>query len=202
MILNNTDIVKAIKDSSITLSILNEENQTEWLKKHVQGTSLDVPLGNDFYVYAGTGNPGNRAVSYNPALEPIDINGTDAQTIFQHRFIDGVKQKGIILPPSGRVLGRMLGTLTLANDITAKVYTRSSAGRWGLDMCLSAGWVDPGFDGILTFEMQNFSPRTLLLKPGVCYAQLVFYRLSNPCKLYKGYYNNSDVTSMLPKPLV
>ena len=46
-----------------------------------------------------------------------------------------------------------------------------------------AGWIDPGFEGVLTLEFKNINRKTsILLVPGMLVGQLIFMRLSRFCQ--------------------
>jgi deoxycytidine triphosphate deaminase len=59
----------------------------------------------------------------------------------------------------------------------------SSLARLGLTVHLTAGYVDPGWDGVLTLELKNeHAACGILLRPGMRIAQLSFMRLSSPAE--------------------
>lgn len=62
------------------------------------------------------------------------------------------------------------------------------SGRMGL-FIQNAGWVDPGFEGQITFELFNASDTPILLTAGTRIAQLVFAEMTEACdKPYNGKY--------------
>ena len=72
-------------------------------------------------------------------------------------------------------MGSTLEYIKLPNNLTARLEGRSTWGRVGLQIHSTAGLVDPGFEGCLTFELHNLGKLPLPLFPGVRIGQLVFY---------------------------
>jgi dCTP deaminase len=89
-----------------------------------------------------------------------------------------------ILHPKEFVLGSTLEYLKLPNNLTARLEGRSTWGRVGLQIHSTAGLIDPGFKGSLTFELHNLGKLPLPLFPGIRIGQLVFYNIT---KVLKGY---------------
>lgn len=85
-----------------------------------------------------------------------------------------------IIQPGAFVLGSTLETVTLPDDIVARVDGRSSLGRLGLLVHATAGYVDPGWMGKLTLELSNQSQMPIALYYGMKISQISFLRLSTP----------------------
>lgn len=79
------------------------------------------------------------------------------------------------LDPDELVLGALLERVALPDDVAAQVNGKSSLGRDGLAVHVTAGFVDPGWDGHLTLEIKNMSRNVILLYPGMKIAQVVFF---------------------------
>lgn len=90
--------------------------------------------------------------------------------------------EGIRLRPQGFILGCTEQTLSIPHDLAARFEGKSTLGRMGLLTHISAGFVDPGFQGQLTLELANLSPDDILLYPGMPIGQLCFYMLDQPCR--------------------
>tara|TARA_Y100000034_G_scaffold121366_2_gene165484 strand:+ start:2173 stop:2703 length:531 start_codon:yes stop_codon:yes gene_type:complete len=84
-----------------------------------------------------------------------------------------------ILKPGDFLLGRTLEKITLPSNIAAKFEGKSSLGRVGLMTHVTAGFIDPGFDGVLTLELYNVGPATIRLSYGMKIGQIAFYQLDN-----------------------
>lgn len=101
------------------------------------------------------------------------------------------------LPPGSIALGHTLEKLTLNKDapIAADIAGCSSLGRWFLFVHVTAGFIDPGWDGQLTLELYNASPWWIRLWEGMRIAQLRFYRMERPSQAtyaQKGHYHGSE----------
>jgi dCTP deaminase len=86
---------------------------------------------------------------------------------------------GFVLHPGEFVLGSTLEAVKVPTDMVALLEGRSSLGRLGLIIHATAGFVDPGFEGQITLEMQNIGNQPLLLRPYQRVCQLCFYQLSS-----------------------
>ena len=72
-----------------------------------------------------------------------------------------------------------LEKITLPDDIAAKLEGRSSLGRLGLVIHATAGYVDPGFSGWLTFELSNLSRLPIRVYAGMKIAQICFFQMTS-----------------------
>jgi deoxycytidine triphosphate deaminase len=82
------------------------------------------------------------------------------------------------------VLAHSFEYLRLPSGIAAELEGRSSYARLGLEIHLTAGMIDPGFEGTITFEMVNNGPNPIPLFPGVRIGQLRLMRVSQPMRPY------------------
>ena len=75
--------------------------------------------------------------------------------------------------------------------IRAQVHTRSSVARKGVFMQFTAGFIDPGFDGQITFEAINLGRDPVQFEPGDRVAQVEFAWLDQDARNpYQGRYQN------------
>ena len=86
------------------------------------------------------------------------------------------------IQPRELVLFETAEIITLPADISGKFEGKSSLGRIGLMTHISAGFVDPGFVGVLTLEVYNCGPYNLYLTPGMRIGQVAFIRLETPAE--------------------
>lgn len=128
----------------------------------IQPASLDIKLGMELFDQ-------HRAVN----VEPEDITGSGL-------FHD--------LVPNKPYLGHTVEYVTLPNDVAAMMTGRSSLARRNVVVHQTAGWVDPGFEGQLTFEILNFGHDVETVRVGERVAQLVFFELDRPSTGYQGKY--------------
>jgi dCTP deaminase len=134
---------------------------------HLQPASIDLTLGSNCAILA------NR-------------NGIDMRS---DRFYVGRHQpeyeyhKGWAewtVRPGQLVLFETAETLTLPKNVMGKFEGKSSLGRIGLMTHITAGFIDPGFTGVLTLEMYNCGPMLLVLVPGTRIGQVSFTTLDEP----------------------
>lgn len=138
-------------------------------------SSLDVRLGPDFKVVRTS-----RLTHLDPLKDPEEIEGDVA------RYTENtVIQPGepFVLHPGEFALASTLEFIRLPFDIAARLEGRSTWGRLGLEIHATAGFVDPGFSGALTFELKNSGQVPLPLYAGLRIAQLCFFELSEPSQL-------------------
>jgi deoxycytidine triphosphate deaminase len=89
-----------------------------------------------------------------------------------------------ILHPYEFALGSTLEYIRIPVDLVAQLEGRSTWARLGTLVHLTAGLIHPGSEGTITFELLNAGDLPIMLYPGLRIAQLVFYRLDKPYKLY------------------
>ena len=84
------------------------------------------------------------------------------------------------IDPGQFLLASTVETLTLPDDIVARVEGKSSIGRIGLAVHITAGFIDPGFEGQITLEVANLAPWPVILRPGMRIAQIAFTVMDSP----------------------
>ena len=134
-----------------------------WSQDCLQPASYDVHLGNNFIEY----------VYDSPIKETIqsDLSDYDSYHIGPNRFVLACLKERIKLP----------------NDICAIVHGKSSLAREGIMVHATAGFVDPGWDGVLTLEIFQLPVYWAgkVLKVGMPIAQVSFYRMD--CEVARPY---------------
>lgn len=90
------------------------------------------------------------------------------------------------LKPNEFALGSTLQWVEIPRGLVASLHGKSSYGREGLAVHITAGHIDPGFRGEITLELKNLSSAPIFLARGMPIAQLVFHRLLTPCRLAYG----------------
>jgi dCTP deaminase len=89
------------------------------------------------------------------------------------------------LNPGEFVLASTLESITLPDDIVARLEGKSSLGRIGLLIHSTAGYVDPGWRGNLTLELSNVAKLPISLYYKMKIGQISFLRLTSPAdRLY------------------
>ena len=133
----------------------------------VQPASVDLRLDRTFRTFRVTSTP------YVDVRSPIeDLT----------ELISVADNDPFILQPHTFCLGSTVETVSLPDDIVARVDGKSSLGRLGLLVHATAGYVDPGWTGQLTLELSNQSQMPIALYYGMRIAQISFLRLTTPAK--------------------
>ena len=121
----------------------------------VNPASLDVRLGENLLV----------EMPQVPALLPYSIAGA-------------TQEKPFLLYPHQFILAETLEEFNFPDCVAGQLALKSSRAREGIEHLL-AGYIDPGFAGRLTLELQNArSMHAVPLWPGMRIAQIVFHRMS------------------------
>ncbi len=165
MILNEFQIIKRMLDKNpkrriILTPIIDAEQQ-------FGPSSIDLRLGTRFKVVKNT-----RYTHMDPLSEEEEIKKNIA-IYTEDVYIKPLKY--FVLHPQEFALGSTLEYIRLPNDIAARLEGRSTWGRLGLQIHSTAGFVDPGFSGSLTFELQNVGKVPIALYAGIRVAQICFY---------------------------
>jgi len=154
MILSDRDIIKRIKAGSLLIDPFKEE--------HVQPSTVDLELCSKVRIFN------------NFELGVIDLRSREDPT----REVE-IGKKGFIIHPGEFLLGATKETFKIPLDLAAKIEGRSSLGRLGLIIHATAGYVDPGFSGEITFEISNISRTPIRIYPGMRIAQICFFQMTS-----------------------
>lgn len=125
---------------------------------------MDLELGNEFKFF-----PTNT----NYILNPFETNSQDITAI--RTVTDG---EDIIIQPGDFLLGATKERFGIPDNIVARVEGRSSLGRLGLIIHVTAGFIDPGFGrdhpSTITLEIANINTVPIVIRPGMRICQIVF----------------------------
>lgn len=83
----------------------------------------------------------------------------------------------LTLRPGEFRLAHTIEFVFLSNRVCAQLTGKSSLGRLGLLVHATAGFIDPGFRGVIVLELKNLSEHDIGLHHGQPVAQLVFHAL-------------------------
>jgi len=138
-------------------------------------SSLDVRLGTEFALLE------NINTSH---LDTLADKGNLQRCIeaYTRRVRIGPNQP-FYLHPGEFVLASTLEFIKVPSDLAGRIEGRSSWGRVGLLVHATAGFVDPGFCGVLTFELLNAGKLPIALKPGLRIGQICFIRMSEASRI-------------------
>jgi dCTP deaminase len=91
-----------------------------------------------------------------------------------------IAQQVYTLYPNAFILASTLESVTIPNNIIGRLDGKSSLGRLGIAVHITAGFCDPGFSGRLTLEIKNMSSRVHTLTVGMYICQIEFSYLTTP----------------------
>ena len=131
----------------------------------VQPSSVDVRVDGKFRVFH------NARYPYIDVREPMDD---------LTELVEIGDDAPFVLHPGEFVLGQTLETITLPNDIVARLEGKSSLGRLGLLIHSTAGFVDPSWQGKLTLELSNVANLPITIYRGMPIGQISFMRMDAP----------------------
>jgi dCTP deaminase len=169
MLLSDLEIVERLctknQERRVVITPLLDEKQ-------IQSASIDLRLGFHFKTVKTTGVGG---------LDPLSKNPRDLQKDTERYTTDIKLDPGqpFFIHPGEFALGTTLEYVAIPDDLAATLEGRSSLGRLGITVHSTAGFIDPGFAGRITYEIQNEGTQAVGLYPGMRVAQLCLLSLSS-----------------------
>ena len=91
-------------------------------------------------------------------------------------------EEGVVIHPGEFILGSTLEKINVPKNLVARVEGRSSYGRLGIIVHATAGYVDPGFEGDITLEIQNLGNAPVKLYPEERVCQIVFETMTSEAR--------------------
>jgi dCTP deaminase len=166
-ILSDKTIKEYLEEGKIVIDSLKDEQQ-------IQPSSVDMRLGDEFKVFK---------VIRKPYIDPKDEDDI-AEYMESSTVPEG---EAFIIHPNEFALATTQEYVKVPDDLVARVEGRSSMGRLGVTMHVTAGYVDPGFEGKITLEISNIGAMPVALYPGQRVCQLVFETMTTPAELPYGH---------------
>lgn len=160
MILSDREIREYLKNGKLVIKPL-EENQ-------IKSACIDLTLGNEFGIFKHENLP---------CLDLIELDSNHLRKI----RVD--EREGFVLHPKKFVLGIVREYIKLPEDLAGYVEGRSSLGRLGVLVHITAGFIDPGWEGYLVLEMMNVNEIPVVIYPGMRVCKLVLFKLSSPSEV-------------------
>lgn len=166
-ILSDKTIKEYLEEGKIVIDPLKDEQQ-------IQPSSVDMRLGDEFKVFK---------VIRKPYIDP-----KDEEDIAEYMESSTVPEgEAFIIHPNEFALATTQEYVKVPDDLVARVEGRSSMGRLGVTMHVTAGYVDPGFEGRITLEISNIGAMPVALYPSQRVCQLVFETMTTPAELPYGH---------------
>ena len=166
-ILSDKTIKEYLKEGKISIDPIKDEKQ-------IQPSSVDMRLGDEFKVFK---------VIRKPFIDPKDEE--DLASYMESTIVP--EGEAFIIHPNEFALATTLEYVKLPDDIVARVEGRSSMGRLGVTMHVTAGFIDPGFEGKITLEISNIGSMPVALYPGQRVCQIVFETMTTPSEVPYGH---------------
>ena len=171
MILSDKSILEEMDKGNIIISPFNRD--------YLNPNSVDLTLGNKFKIYLD------------------DVLDTKKENRVYEFEID---ESGMVLNPGSVYLYACNEKIGVRNNIRAKVEGKSSLGRLGLFVHVTAGFIDSGFEGSLVLEL--VATQKIRLYPNMKICQVEFARTEDVLESYdqkKGskYMNQTGVQESL-----
>jgi dCTP deaminase len=158
-VLSDGTIRRLVQDGTITID--------PWDPALIQPASIDLRLGNSFRVF------------HNHRASAIDLREPPKNLTEPLVIAD---DEPFVIHPGEFCLGTTLEHVGLPNNIVARIEGKSSLGRLGLIVHATAGFCDPGWQGMLTLELNNLTRVPIKLWAGLPIAQLSFMTLDAPAE--------------------
>ncbi|MBF4468282.1 MAG: dCTP deaminase [Methanobrevibacter arboriphilus] len=159
-ILSDKDIKEYLKEGKISIDPLED------FEKQIQPSSVDLRIGNEFKGFK---------IIKKPFIDPKDPEDLDSYMDSMH-----IKEgESFIIHPNEFALATTYETVKIPDNLVARVEGRSSMGRLGITMHVTAGYIDPGFEGKITLEISNIGKMPVALYPGQRACQIVFETMTS-----------------------
>lgn len=137
MVLSDQEIVRELLLGNITITPLLRA------KKQIGSSSIDVRLGTEFrYI---------KIVKQTHFDLSLTLDEIREQISNYSEVVHVQPMEPFILHPNDFVLASTLEYIILPHNITGRLEGRSTWGRTGLQVHSTAGFIDPGFEGSLTY---------------------------------------------------
>lgn len=141
--------------------------------------SYDLHLGDELREYS----------SHKSLYVPLVIDPKNPPPTRLCQWADGPSGPHMVLRP-GRVYLACTREYTETHHLAAQVAGRSSWGRYGLFVHVTAGFIDPGFCGRITLELVATQP--VIVRPGDLIAQIVYSTITGEYQPYRGRYQGDQ----------
>jgi dCTP deaminase len=163
MVLTKNEILKAIKSKELAITPLK--------KDQIGAGSIDLSLSDEFRKFL----PGNKVIN-------IDEN------VDYKKYTEKFKAKEVIIWPNEMLLGITKEMVKLPENMVGWLQGRTRFARVGLNVHMTASYVQPGSENRQVLEMINLGPKPLKLNAGARIVQLILQHTEGKAR-FKGRYN-------------
>lgn len=131
--------------------------------RQIQPCSVDLRLG-------------SKILKYKDSWTDISLDNPYSLRTYELDITDRIYS----LKPGEFILASTEELIHIPDYIAARVEGKSSLGRMGLLVHVTAGFIDPGFKGNITLELKNLNNRPIQLRKGMLISQICFVELKDP----------------------
>lgn len=165
MLLSDTHLRKVCRDSIFPFR-----------EEMLQPSSIDLVLDRYFLTERGPEIP----TFGNPLFGEDRPTRFDPKVNNDHKLhrVDVPRGAKFSLGPGDFALASTYERVRIPDKMAARFEGKSSLGRIGLFTHITAGFIDPGFEGHITLELFNATQSRIVLYPGMKIGQLCFFELS------------------------
>lgn len=178
MVLSDQEIVKELLEGNIIITPMLRawKKVNNKVSSQIGSSSIDVRLGTEFrYI---------KIVKQTHFDLSLPLDKIREQVANYSEVVHVQPMEPFILHPDDFVLASTLEYIKLPPSITGRLEGRSTWGRTGLQVHSTAGFIDPGFEGSLTYELHNMGKLPLPLFPGIRIGQISFHRMNPAVEVY------------------
>lgn len=161
-ILSDKDLRKIIEKNAVYVDEGPEMN----MDLQLGPSSFDLRLGYEF------------GILETRSIEAIDTKKMDDYTDLKKSKTVSAEE-GMVIHPGEFVLGSTLESLKVPDNMVARIEGRSSYARLGLIPHTAAGFVDAGFEGQITLEIQNLGNVPITIYPEDRICQVAFEKMTS-----------------------
>mgnify|MGYP001559003737 CR=1 FL=1 len=161
MILSDKDIKKTIKEKRLEFIPKLKPNQ-------IGPASIDLKLSNVFKVF----NVEKQSLLDIKKGLPKDFTKTYKLKNDEY----------FVLHPHSFILASTKEFIKVPDDIVLRVEGKSSLARMGI-LVHTAGFIDPGFEGVITLEISNQSNLAVAIYPNMNVCQIAVHKMSSPAEV-------------------
>lgn len=168
-VLTKKEILKMIDSSKLKIKPFE--------RSQVGPGSVDLHLGNSFRIFKKTHEIFHVKddVDYKEITRDVEVGDGNYFLIMPGELVHGITKETVSLP----------------DNLSARIEGRSRFARIGLLTHISSGFVQPGTSGKVVLEMVNLSPVSLAVYPGTKICQIVLEEVKGREK-YKGKFSMQE----------
>jgi dCTP deaminase len=163
MVLTKDKILKVLKSKELKITPLK--------KDQIGAGSIDLSLSNEFRKFL-------------PGKEVIDID----ENVDYKKYTVKFRANKVVIQPNEMLLGITKEMVKLPENMVGWLQGRTRFARMGLNVHITASYIQPGSENRQVLEMINLGPKPLRLKAGARIVQLILQHTEGKAK-FKGRYN-------------